>query len=400
MATQITPYPNYLRACIKAAGYSNKEVAHEIGVSESTFYDWAAGVRPIPHKVRQKLAYLLGCSVEELIPGKVALDRDSRESLVPGVPDTLDHAENIINRAWEAWFASRPSVAARTVNKLLPGLEKTAYLPYLPSLHMLRAKELASRAHGVLGSVCVDALQYDTAFFHYMQAHRFAEEIHDEDLTVIYLCLVGEVLRQQNDRPGALSYMENARDKAANASNATRGHILQVLAYAYGDTGQEAAFERTISEATDLLACSGEGRDTTQKEFIPFEVYEIRGKVNRDLGKPMNAIPYLDLAGQSLTQSDSVPPRWHALLEISRAQAYCDAGDMSLGIDLAYKGFLKAFQCDSPHQMNRVRKLLRKLEHSPFRTHPRVQDLKNLLYEAYVQMENTDLSNGIILEAL
>ena len=72
--------------------------------------------------------------------------------------------------------------------------------------------------------------------------------------------------------------MENARDLASHTSNTTRGHILQLLAYTYGDTGQETAFERTITEATDLLAFSGEGIDTVQKEFIPFEVYEIRGK--------------------------------------------------------------------------------------------------------------------------
>ena len=88
-------------------------------------------------------------------------------------------------------------------------------------------------------------------------------------------------------------------------------------------------------------------------------------------------------------------PRWQALLEISRAQAYCDAGDIAIGIELACKGFLKAYQCHSPHQMNRVRKSLRKLEKSPFHNHPRVQDLKNLLYETYMRMDPV-LDNGII----
>ena len=221
-----------------------------------------------------------------------------------------------------------------------------------------------------------------------MQAHRFAEEIHDTDLITTYLCLMGDVLRQQNDQSKALKYMENARDLASNASNATRGHILQLLAYAYGDTGQETAFENTISEATDLLAFSGEGRDISQKEFIPFEIYEIRGKINRDLGKPLKAIPYLELAEKSLTTTNSITPRWHALLEISRAQTYCDAEDITTGIELACKGFTMAHQCHSPHQMNRVRKLLRKLEKGPFQNHPQVQNLKNLLYETYMNMDN------------
>jgi hypothetical protein len=181
--------------------------------------------------------------------------------------------------------------------------------------------------------------------------------------------------------------MENARELASRASKATQGHIRQLLAYTYGDSGQEADFERTISEATDLLAFSGEGIDTVQKEFIPFEVYEIRGKINRELGKPLNAIPYLELAEKSLNVVGSVTPRWNALLEISRAQTYCDAGDITKGVELACKGFIKAYQCGSPHQMNRVRKLLRKLENGPFRNHPEVQNLKDLLYETYLNAD-------------
>jgi DNA-binding XRE family transcriptional regulator len=303
------------------------------------------------------------------------------------ITDKLDSAENLINLSWEAWFASRPREVARSINRLLPNLEKIAYSPY-PHNHTSRAKNLAIRAHGLLGTVCSDALQNDSALFHYMQAHRFAEEIHDTDLITTYLCLIGNVLRQQNDPSKALHHMETARDLASNASNATRGHILQLLAYTYGDTGQEAAFENTISEATDLLAFTGEGRDIPQKEFIPFEIYEIRGKVNRDLGKPLKALPYLELAEKSLTTTDSITPRWHALLEISRAQTYCDAGDITTGVDLACKGFIMARQCHSPHQMNRVRKLLRKLERGSFRSHSKVQELKNLIYETYMNMDN------------
>jgi hypothetical protein len=35
-------------------------------------------------------------------------------------------------------------------------------------------------------------------------------------------------------------------------------------------------------------------------------------------------------------------------------------------------------------RMNRVRKLLKKLESGPFKDHPRVHDLKNLVYETYL----------------
>ncbi|WP_201380190.1 tetratricopeptide repeat protein [Ktedonobacter sp. SOSP1-85] len=150
--------------------------------------------------------------------------------------------------AWDAWFASRPNAASRSIIMLLPEIEKIAYAPAAPG-QTLRAKELAIRARGLSGSVCLDALQNNTALYHYMQAHRFVEEIHDEDHAMTYLCLIGEVLRRQKNQSQALSHMERAKEKAPRLSNTARGHILQLLAYAYGETGQEAAFERTISEA-------------------------------------------------------------------------------------------------------------------------------------------------------
>src|SRR5258708_36126416 len=282
MTTPMASYPNALRACIKQAGYSFREVSRETTIPASTLYDWAAGNRPIPHRERQILARLLGCDEHDLHPADRGLlptgpgfhERTVHPSVFDlGVTEQLDSAESLIHLAWEAWFASRPREVARSVIKVLPGLEKIAYSPSLPG-YTVRAKHLANRAHVLLGSVCLDAAQHDSALFHYMQAQRFAEEIHDLDLATTYLCLLGDVLRQQHDQSGALSHMEQAREVGAHASKATRGHILQVLAYTYGDTGQEAAFERTIAEATDLLAFSGEGIDIVQKEFIPFEIYE------------------------------------------------------------------------------------------------------------------------------
>ena len=299
--------------------------------------------------------------------------------------ERLDNAESIINLAWEAWFASRPKHAAREINKLLPSLVQTLYSP--STKYTLRVKELVIRSHGLLGAVSLDSLQNDTALYHYTQAYKLAEEINDTNLTATYLALMGDVLRRQNDKVSAIKNMESARGLSAHSEPVARGLILQLLAYTYGDVGREADFETTISEATDLLAFTGEGRDTARKEFIPFEIYEIRGKVNRDLGKPLEAIPYLDLAEKSLDKIDSITPRWHALLEISRGQAYCDSGDLKTGIEIAKDGFLMAYRCQSPRQMNRVRKLLKKLENGPSKDHKSVAELKELVTDTYMQID-------------
>ena len=386
---------NILRRERQLRGWSQQKVAELVGTSEDVVSRWERGERKPSPFYQEKFCVLYGKNAEELGFIQPHLNQPSTvitlvTDINQAINERLDQAESIINLAWEAWFASRPKLATRETTKLLPNLEKMIYMP-LATVQVLRTKELVIRCHGLLGAIYLDALQNDSALYHYIQAHKFAEEIHDTNLTVTYLALMGDVLRKQNDKATAISYMENARDQATRANQAALGHILQLLAYTYGDIGNETAFEQTISEATDLLAFTGEGRDTTKKEFIPFEVYEIRGKANRDLGKPLKALPYLELAEKSLNKAESVTPRWHALLEISRGQAFCDAGDITTAVDVVSKGFLMAYQCHSPHQMNRVRKLLMKLENSPFRNHPRVQDLKNLLYETYMRMDNIAL---------
>ncbi len=388
------PQPNTsLRRQRTNRGWSQQRVAEQLDTTEDMVSKWERGVsKPSPF-YREKLCALFGMSAEELglidhaNHGPIILATELT-ALDQTMNEKLDHIETIINLAWEAWFASRPKQAARGVAKLLAGLEQMLYAPHL-SAYRLRLCELVIRSHGLLGAICVDALQNETALFHFMKAHQFAEEIHDVNFTVTYLALMGDVLRRQNNKHEAIRSMEEAKDKALHATDATRGHVLQLLAYTYGDTGHELAFERTIQEATDLLSFTGEARDAAKKEFIPFEIYEIRGKANRDLGKPLEAIPFLEAAEKSLEQAENVTPRFHALLDISRGQAYCDAGDLKTGVDLASRGFLLAYRCHSPRQMNRVRKLVKKLEgvNSPYRGERKVAELKELVHKTYAEMD-------------
>ncbi len=66
-------YPNALRSCIKQAGYSFREVSRETIIPESTLYSWASGKHVIPHAFRERLAHVIGCSVEELAPKRLGV---------------------------------------------------------------------------------------------------------------------------------------------------------------------------------------------------------------------------------------------------------------------------------------------------------------------------------------
>jgi DNA-binding XRE family transcriptional regulator len=355
--------------------WSQRRVAEAIGATSKQVSAWETGEYAPSRHYQERLCALFGQNIGELGFLRIVASEEY------GMSAELDHAESIINLSWEAWFASRPARAGQEMLKLLPRLDRIRYSNG-PQVQILRAQELAIRSHGLLGALYLDRMENDTALHHYVQAHTIATDIHDLDQQTTYLALIGDVLRRKDDKLTAISRMELARSQAAQASRATRGHILQLLAYTHADTGHEREFEATINEATDLLSHVGEATDTAQHEFIPFEVFEIRGKANRDLGKPLAAIPYLEAAEKSLA-GEVVTPRWHALLEISRSQAFCDAGDLDVGIALAEHGFLMAAQCQSPRQMNRVRKLSRKLGQSEYATDRRVLRLRDLLYSHY-----------------
>lgn len=364
----------------KSRGWSQARVAQEIGTQAMRVSSWERGeFSPSPH-FQEKLCAVFDMDAEALgflQPRPLVLVASQDVTM-----DMLDHAESIIDLSWEAWFAARPGRVTQEITKLLPKLYRIHQKAPAP-LQQLRAQQLAIRCHGLLGTVYLDGMYNDPALYHYLQAQTLAEEIHDLDQATTYLALIGDVLRRKGQKIEAISRMELARDQAMHAERATRGHILQLLAYTQADTGNAHEFDTTIEQATDMLAHSGGGLDSAQKEFIPFEIYEITGKANRDLGRPLQALPYLDLAEKSL-ENKIVTPRWHALLTISRSQAFCDAGDMEVGTALAKRGFIMAHQCQSPRQMNRVRKLARKLGQSEHKEDKRVLDLKELLLDHYL----------------
>ena len=61
-------YPNALKFSIKLLGYTQQEVADEVGIARRTLTEYCAGRRPIPRKVAHGIAGVLGCSVEHLVP--------------------------------------------------------------------------------------------------------------------------------------------------------------------------------------------------------------------------------------------------------------------------------------------------------------------------------------------
>src|SRR5579875_251320 len=315
--------------------------------STNTLNRWEKGETTIKPWAVPALAKILKITPEELLNGP--------NDLNPALPVQasaaytgldLEIAEQVINMGYTSWIASRPQEARQAVERVLPWLETMERRAPLSSFAK-QGKHLIARGHELLGVLALDSLENDTAISQFRQALSISEEIGDQNLIAAHITELGDAYRRKGDKMTAISLMETALEKSPHIQRATQGYVLEMLAYTHADVGHENEFTRYIETAIDLLGHSGEGEGAGKRDFIPFEVLEIYGKVMRDFGHPTEALTYLDRAEEALRTRPNVP-RWQAVLTISRAQALCDAGDLEAGVTTAINGLTLAHSCQSP----------------------------------------------------
>lgn len=350
--------------------------------SPKTINRWERGESRVPEWAIPELAKILRITEEELLYGP----KEANPSLSANVSAAytgldLEIADRIVELGYSSWMASRPEEARGAVNSILPWLE-AMQRRINRSTQASEGKRLLARGYELLGALALDRLENDEAVAQFRRALTTSEEIHDASLIAAHMTQLGDVYRRKGDSQTALALMEEALSRSRKTGQATRGYVLEMIAYTYADAGNEVAFARHIHEATDLLASSGEAQGTIQREFVPFEVLEISGKATRDFGHPIQALEYLAHAERALASRPTMP-RWHAVLTISKAQALCDAGELQAGVDLAIHGLVLAHSCQSPRQMNRVRKLMRKLDASKMVDSPALVPLRETVRDIY-----------------
>jgi tetratricopeptide (TPR) repeat protein len=356
--------------------------------AKNTLNRWEKGVTSMPEWAAAELAEALKITEQDILYGPKDGDPAMPVNLSGAYTGLdLEIAESVISMGYTSWLASRPDDARKAAESVLPWLE-AAQRRAPRSTQKAQGLHLLARGYELLGALALDRLENDSAIARFRQALTISEESHDAALLTAHTTELGDAYRRKGDKETAVTLMERALAKSQETERATRGYVLEMLAYTYADAGNEPAFQRHIEIATDLLAHSSEGTDgMAKREFIPFEVLEIHGKALRDFGHPQLALDYYEQAERALMSRPSMP-RWHALLTISKAQALCDANELEEGARLAIHGITMAHACQSPRQMNRVRKLMRKLDASPSAAHPALNPLREIVQDIYVGNRN------------
>ena len=123
-------------------GYTQKVLADFAQVGEATIQRAESGKPLRPDSIQQLCnhfseRYQRQVPPQELglVPEEKALPEIASSKLIistafdPEAEEKLDSAESLIDLAWEAWFASRPKEAARSVGRLLPRSRKDGPRP-------------------------------------------------------------------------------------------------------------------------------------------------------------------------------------------------------------------------------------------------------------------------------
>ena len=357
MVTHAPQYPNALRACIKQAGYSFREVSRETTIPESTLYDWAAGNRIIPHKEREILAHLLGCSVEALAPDtsptsirhshlvQYTSDEDAQQKYIGYMlmnelrrlllgalgsaglilftspqelfnPDpwerlaravqkpssvnegTLSYFEKLTDFCWHLSNNNEVAAAERILPRYLPQL---VALAHQPSGYQRRAAHLASQGY-------ILAAEIEPANIHAMKAYcqqavLYSQIAGSSDIQAAALKQQATIFLVGRDTEKALHTYEEALPLVTQVSPLLRSRIYLGLASAYARQGQQCR-----RDALHYLGLAGE-YFPEHPESDPNYLYTVC------------SFPVLHLY-EALTYTDLQQPQeaWAALMKVDGIQ--------------------------------------------------------------------------------
>lgn len=339
MAPLLVAYPNMLRACIKQAGYSFREVSKETTIPESTLYDWAAGNRPIPHHERQVLARLLGCDEHNLHPqqdhdmlqlhqdkglpllgkemnrkrrellqllglaGSVLLlpvpdiDRDHLETAVthPAMLDAtvIESLEAINNHCWNV-FMSAPSKSL-----VLDGVQGQLkmYIQFLKEPQTTQTRRqlyaLASNMSQLAGEIYFDLHDYETTQSCYSFAAYTAKEANAYDLWASTLIRRAYLPLFEERYEDALPFLLQAEQIAQQGDSQFSTRFWAAATYAEAEAGIgnlkacQSALER--AHGVDTLT----GTNPAWSRFDSSRLPALQGACYVRLKQPLLAEPAL-----------------------------------------------------------------------------------------------------------
>lgn len=421
------PYPNYLKACIRRAGYKIQEVADEINMPRATLSDYIAGNRPVPRKYLEKIALLLRCDVEELVErpqGK----RFTEEYVVKGDVqeiDQIDHTKNektfpleikkhshflyayqeLKQPLWQqlretfTTFSFLDENALNSLEKVTKYYwqlrTKTAYRDLLsgflghletivqllkyphPLLIQRRLCFLASETAQRIGSIYLDTNDYLTAFEYYKVAMDAAQEADHQILFALALGRMGalSIYNSQTQEifsfRDALTSLERAQSIVLHyASPTILAWLTAIEAEVHAHMSNIDACSRALEKAEHWMQRICPEEETYGVSFDSARLAGYKGACFLHFQKPLVVMASLKEASQFI---DASATRQQSIIVADTAYAYVQMQEIEEACKMMRIVLRTAFQTKSGLLIQRIYRVRRELQ--PWETAQAVKDL-------------------------
>jgi lambda repressor-like predicted transcriptional regulator len=340
-------HPNRLRALLREAGLTIRELHRETDIPESTLYYWAAGRGVIPKEDRITLARVIGCSPHDLAPqydGQEQLLHEnassgwSREMLIKrrellqllsiaggvllaldidwehieasltkssAIDDTVvDDLETISSRCWNLFMAASPksSVLDGVLGQLKMQIE------FLKEVHQSRTRQrlcaLTSSMSQLAGEIFFDLHDHNTAQSCYIFAASSAKEAKAFDLWASALIRHSYLPIFEERYEHAITLLEQAEILAERGDPALPTRYWAAATYAEAASGMEnlKACQNAFDRAQNVSALT-----TSYPAWVRFDgsrLPALQGACYVRLKKPDLAEPTIQRALQQSAKTN------------------------------------------------------------------------------------------------
>jgi tetratricopeptide (TPR) repeat protein/transcriptional regulator with XRE-family HTH domain len=405
-------HPNRLRALIKEAGLTIREVHRETNIPESTLYYWAAGHGIIPKEDRVTLAHVIGCFPHHLAPQYDMLELQHENTASPWGKEMLirrrellqllniagsilltsgidwghiesslaktshidtslvNELEAINNHCWSLFMTASPksSVLEGVLGQLKMQIQ---FLKEAQSEQIRqRLSALASSMSQLAGEIFFDLHDHDTAQSCYTFAASSAKEAKAFDLWASALIRHSYLAIFEERYEDAVPFLKQAEALALRGNSAlpTRYWTAATSAEAESGVGNLKACQSAFERAHNVSTLTG-----TYPAWVRFDASRLpalQGACYVRLEQPELAEPILQ---QALQQSAKTNRR-RAMILSDLALSALQQGDIEKACSYTGEVITLAVQSASGFLYNSVFKIQQKL--TPFADNEAVRTLE------------------------
>lgn len=404
---EASSYTNQMKVYIKKLGYTIQEVADEVGIAPRTFGNYVRGKTPMPRNYRQKVAEVLGCTIEELFesssennsslpPLQGGQDVDRRQ-FIQFVGTTAFVADVEIPDQWErlSKALAKPSrLDTKTMShletvkegcwQLLPDVAGTAsyelrkyVLGHLDTVTTLLREAASTRLRKrllsnagelalIIARMSMELRDVGSGNLYYNMAFEVAQETGNHQFQAVILARIALYAMHHGQLDAAIQSTQRAISLSSMASSTTRFWIFAVGAEAQAKANNRAA----CLQLMDHMEVPQPGNDSYRTTFDVSRFSGYRGACYLSMGQPQEARQAL-LEALNVLPLSQAHRRSDVLVELAIASIY--EREIELACDYAGQALPLAARSPSASRYEYIRNF-----HQQLAPWPEISIVKNI----------------------